>query len=295
MKKTLLFLQLLHACCFIMWLNNAFAPAGNQTHRQSNNRRNENENTNAATPSYQQPAFALPPSFTTMPNMHSAFTPSPHGLPFAAHPSSAAARPYSMQNIINPSAQYSTPLAAAPGAYTNGWQVPVQHNPQITPFQSIVSAAQGYQYPQPHFRACPATQAILPLPHSLLPAPMDTGLLSPADCNKKPAAFRAGRRSASPRQRAWDNQSASAAVINALSNDAEPATKSKAGRKSAVQKKEHEFQIQNTMKQFFAIGQFLPLRPFCRSNGLQSCYNSIRRRITNNPLSLPHNRAPMIN
>ena len=58
--------------------------------------------------------------------------------------------------------------------------------------------------------------------------------------------------------------------------------KAKAGRKSAKQAKEHEAMIQHTMEQFFGVGQSLPLYPFCESKGVQSCYDSIRRRINSN-------------
>ena len=60
-----------------------------------------------------------------------------------------------------------------------------------------------------------APAAILDPPSS---APMDAESpipLSPADCNKRRASVRAGHRSAPPRQRAWANWCAPAAVINA--------------------------------------------------------------------------------
>ena len=54
-------------------------------------------------------------------------------------------------------------------------------------------------------------------------------------------------------------------------------------RISAEQAKEHEPIIQNTMQQFFAVGQSLPLSPFCRSKGLQSCYQIVRCQISGIP------------
>ena len=115
----LLSLQLLRVCCIMWWSSQAFGPpaAGDQTRPRHSNNRNENENINHSVQSYQQPAYPMHPSFALAPNMHSTFTPSSQSLPFAAHPTSSAYH-NSMQpqhaftphqNIIQPSAQYSTP------------------------------------------------------------------------------------------------------------------------------------------------------------------------------------------
>ena len=174
----LLLPQLLRVCCIMWWSSQAFGfPAARDQTRPRSNNRNENENINHSASSCQQPAYPMHSSFALAPNMHSTFTPSSQSLPFAAHPLSSAYH-NSMQpqhaftphqNIIQPSAQYSTPLTA-PGTYMNNWQASTLHDPHTTPFQSIVSVAQGYQYPRPQVPSCPATQAITPLQHSL-PAP----------------------------------------------------------------------------------------------------------------------------
>ena len=149
----LLLLQLLRVCCIMWWSSQAFGPpaAGDQMRPHLNNR-NKNENINHSVQSYQQPAYPMHSSFALAPNMHSTFTPSSQSLPFAAHPTSSAYH-NSMQpqhaftphqNIIQPSAQYSTPLTA-PGTYMNNWQASTRHDPHTTPFQLIVSEKSRHQ------------------------------------------------------------------------------------------------------------------------------------------------------